>query len=182
MTTEIGKDIMVCVTGQRSCERLIMYGAKLRDKAASAANAASVASAANAVDAANVQGAVNGNNCPSLHVVHCALTGHNFMNTPYEADAIEYLFTCAQVAGAELSILRADNAEEALSHYARAKKVGTIVMGATPDSSAYSIGSMGNANGTALQDSSVQTAVGVRSESFAKKLKRRLPDVHFEVL
>jgi len=69
--------VMVCVTGQRSCERLINHGAKRKK------------------------------DDQKLFIVHCVQTGHNFMNTTFEADAIEYLFTCALLVNAELTILRA---------------------------------------------------------------------------
>ena len=55
--------VMVCVTGQRSCERLINHGAKRKK------------------------------DDQKLFIVHCVQTGHNFMNTTFEADAIEYLNT-----------------------------------------------------------------------------------------
>lgn len=67
-----------------------------------------------------------------LHVVHCVETGRNFMGTPYEADAVEYLFTAAQVAGAELSLLRAPDVDDALVGYAEDNDVDIIIMGASP--------------------------------------------------
>lgn len=76
--------VMVCVTGQRSCERLINHGAKRKK------------------------------DDQKLFIVHCVQTGHNFMNTTFEADAIEYLFTCALLVNAELTILRADSVKVSL--------------------------------------------------------------------
>ena len=70
------KVIMVCVTGQRSCDQLIARGLERAGQGS------------------------------SVHVVHCVETGRNFLNTPFESDAIEYLFTAAQIAGAELSLQR----------------------------------------------------------------------------
>lgn len=80
--------VMVCVTGQRSCERLINHGAKRKK------------------------------DDQKLFIVHCVQTGHNFMNTTFEADAIEYLFTCALLVNAELTILRADSVMDALVDFA----------------------------------------------------------------
>lgn len=140
--------VMVCVTGQRSCERLIMHGAARCDEA-------------------------DGERRP-MHVVHCAQTGHNFMNTPNEADAIEYLFTCAQVAGAQLSILRADDVESALAEYAKANNVGTIVLGASPDHTAY------------MSNASPSLTVGegrkAQTESVSIRLQKRLPEVEFDIV
>ena len=82
--------VMVCVTGQRSCERLINHGAKRKK------------------------------DDQKLFIVHCVQTGHNFMNTTFEADAIEYLFTCALLVNAELTILRADSVMDALVEIGRA--------------------------------------------------------------
>lgn len=65
-----------------------------------------------------------------LHVVHCVETGRNFMNSPFESDAIEYLFTAAQLAGAELSLLRAEDVENALVDFAKSRGATIIVMGA----------------------------------------------------
>ncbi len=94
-------NIMVCVTSQRTCDKLVARGME-RSSGTGAA----------------------------LHVVHCVETGRNFMNNPYEADAIEYLFTAAQVAGASLALLRADDVDDALVSYAEEHGVGLIVLGA----------------------------------------------------
>lgn len=117
--------VMVCVTGQRSCERLIVHGAerKVPDQ--------------------------------KLYIVHCVQTGHNFMNTPFEADAIEYLFTAARLVGAELTILREDSVIDALVNFANVNSVGLIVLGASP------------------QDG---------SDSFVRKFRMRLPETEFEVV
>ena len=92
--------VMVCVTGQRSCERLINHGAKRKK------------------------------DDQKLFIVHCVQTGHNFMNTTFEADAIEYLFTCA--------LLRADSVMDALVDFAVEHNVSVIVLGASPQDGADS--------------------------------------------
>ena len=103
MTEKRQLNIMVCVTSQRSCDKLIARG---------------------------IERAGTGKQRAFLHVVHCVETGRNFMNTPYEADAIEYLFTAAQLAGADLSLVRADNVDDALVEYAEEHNVHIIVLGA----------------------------------------------------
>ena len=147
--------VMVCVTGQRSCERLIMRGAKLSMER-------EVVSAASDEKKESPDSAADGDTAAvsaplPLYVVHCVETGQNFMNTPYEADAIDYLFTCAQVVGAELTILRADSVEDALAEFAEQNKVGVIVMGASPET-------------------------GAPGGRFAKKLAERLPGVEFDIV
>ena len=125
--TNNGIEIMVCVTTQKSCDKLIAKG----------------------VERAAGQGA--------LHVVHCVQTGHNFMGTPFEGDAIEYLFTAAQLAGAELDLLRAKDVENALVEYAVSHGIHVMVLGA---------GSSGSQP----------------KDSLIARLQRRLPEVEFVVV
>ena len=132
------KGVMVCVTNQRSCERLIMHGAQR-----------------SVDDAKRIQADVKGGALP-LYVVHCVQTGQNFLNTPYEADAIDYLFTCAQVVDAELTILRCDSVEQALADFARKNNVGVIVMGAAGE--------------------------GAGKGKFAIRLQELLPEVEFDII
>ena len=130
MTKKRQLNIMVCVTSQRSCDKLIARG---------------------------IERAGAGDPPAFLHVVHCVETGRNFMNTPYEADAIEYLFTAAQLAGAELSLVRADNVDDALVNYAENHGIQLIILGA---------GAAGSAN----------------REPINLRLQRRLPGVEFDVV
>lgn len=120
------RNIMVCVTGQRTCDRLIERG----------------------VDRSTQEN--------ELFVVHCVLTGQNFMNNPYESDAIEYLFTAAQIAGGQLNMLRADDVDDALCEFAQANSIGIIIMGASQEKD--------------------------QSDSIIIRLQRRLPDVEFDIV
>ncbi len=122
-------NIMVCVTGQRTCDKLIARGMELKERRENA----------------------------DIQVVHCVETGRYFMGSPFEGDAVEYLFTAAQLAGAELILLRADDVEDALVNYAETKHINTIIMGASP--------SNGNDN-----------------ETMEVKLQRRLPQVEFDIV
>ena len=98
-----GKGIMVCVTGQRACERLIFRGADHKAEH------------------------------DRLYIVHCVQTGHNFMNTVNEADAIEYLFTASRLVGAEMTILREDDVLNALVSFANEHEIDLIVLGESPE-------------------------------------------------
>ena len=91
-----------------------------------------------------------------IHVVHCVETGRNFMGTPFEGDAVEYLFTAAQLAGAELILLRADNVDDALVEYAEKNGIDMIIMGSSP---------------TKLDHETIVT-----------RLQRRLPNVEFDII
>ncbi len=117
--------LMVCVTGQHTCEKLISRAAGMR--------------------------------LPEqrLYCVHCVQTGRNFLNNMYEPLAIEFLFTCASLYGAELSILRADNVIDALVEFAEINRVSQIVLGASPTQG---------------------------PDSFAAKLASRLTNVEFIVV
>ena len=91
-----------------------------------------------------------------IHVVHCVETGRNFMGTPFEGDAVEYLFTAAQLAGAELILLRADNVDDALVEYAEKNGIDIIIMGASP--------------------------TNLDHETIVTRLQRRLPNVEFDII
>ena len=78
------------------------------------------------------------------------------MNTPFESDAIEYLFTAAQLAGAELSLIRSGDVEDALVDFAKDKAASIIVLGAA-----------GRPSG---------------KEPLVMRLQRRLPEVEFDVV
>ncbi|MBR4436077.1 MAG: universal stress protein UspA [Clostridia bacterium] len=91
--------LMVCVTGQRACERLIERGAYMRKPN------------------------------QRLFVVHCVQEGHAFLDYRSEPDAIEYLFTCASLIDAELAILRAENVVDALVDFAETNGVSQIILG-----------------------------------------------------
>ena len=120
-----GKGIMVCVTGQRSCERLILRGSDHKSEH------------------------------DRLYIVHCVQTGHNFMNTVNEADAIEYLFTASRLVGAEMTVLREDDVMNALVGFAKEHEIDLIVLGESPE------------NG---------------NESFVTRLGLRLPNADFDVV
>ena len=123
--TNCEKNIMVCVTRQKTCDRLIDRGQELRA----------------------------GDESIHLYVVHCVPMGHNFLDSPYEGEAMEYLFTAAQLAGAELVLLRANDVESALVEFAQSHRVKVIVMGAATES----------------------------GENIVTRLQRRLPDVALDI-
>jgi K+-sensing histidine kinase KdpD len=118
--------VMVCVTHQRTCDRLISRGVEINE----------------------------GLDTP-IYVVHCVQTGRNFLGNPYEGEALEYLFTAAQIAGGELTLLRKDDVDDALVDFARSHDIGLIVMGSSP---------------------------GQHGETIITRLQRRLPDVRFEIV
>lgn len=96
--------VMVCVTRQKTCERLIKIGQKL----------------------------VNGQE-GTLKVVHVTKTGVNVLGNPDEGEALEYLFQVSKQAGAEMTVLRSDNILNTLLDFAKKNNITEIVMGESPD-------------------------------------------------
>ena len=94
--------VMVCVTRQRSCRRLIAHGQDLakRDRL-------------------------------ELIVVHVARPGENLLGNPSEGEALDFLFTTAKDYGGQMQMLRSDHVVSALQHFALDNHVLTIVMGAS---------------------------------------------------
>ncbi len=94
--------VLVCVTKQTSCERLIRAGAQF----------------------AAEQGG-------ELSVVHVAAAGTNFLESESEGEALEYLFGIAKEYGADMTVLRADDVLRALVRHARDKRATHIILGVT---------------------------------------------------
>ena len=67
--------VMVCVTGQLTCERLIRHGAQIaKDEMA------------------------------ELSVVHAAMRIESILGNPHEGEALEYLFSISKQFGADMTI------------------------------------------------------------------------------
>ncbi|MDL2235622.1 hypothetical protein LJC07_05655 [Christensenellaceae bacterium OttesenSCG-928-L17] len=98
--------VMVCVTRQKTCARLIEAGDAIARE----------------------------HELP-LHVVHAVTTGENFLGGDYDAETLEFLFTAAQLYDASLSVLRADDALQALRDYARVHAARYMVLGPSPKNS-----------------------------------------------
>ena len=119
-----GCKVMVCITGQKTCERLIREGERV---------------------AAELSG--------SSYVVHVATQDSAFLSNgvAQEAEALEYLFRCAQSCGAEISVLRSSDALKTLIKFAQKNSISHIVLG---------------------------VATGRNGSHFADSLSAALPQVH----
>ena len=95
---------MVCVTQQKTCERLIR-------------------------EAAGIKNEFGGN----LYVVHVAKSNSNFLDNAKESEALGYLFDISKASGANLSVLKSDDIINALSNFVNEKRINIIVMGKSPD-------------------------------------------------
>lgn len=98
------QNIMVCVTQQKSCKRLIEEGAALAEK-------------------------TDGN----LYVIHVVKEGWKYFGKLKEADAIEFLFEVSKENGADLTVVKARDIEGTLKRFAREKAIDVVVMGATKE-------------------------------------------------
>lgn len=94
---------MVCVTQQRTCERLINKGSILKEKYGS-----------------------------NLYVIHVAKEGTDILGNKDEGNALEYLFDVSKGVGADLTVLKSKNVVDTIVDFAINKKIGHIVLGESP--------------------------------------------------
>lgn len=94
------KNILVCVTQQKTCERLIRKAAELRDE-------------------------YDGN----LFVLHVAKNSWNFLDNNKEGEALEYLFGISKSVGANLSVLKSDEIVASIAEFSKENRIDCIVMG-----------------------------------------------------
>ena len=96
-------NIMVCVTRQKNCQRLIKQGKKVSDE-------------------------LDG----KLYVIHVVKTGTNFLGNPDESEALEFLYQISNNVGADMAVLRSDNIFETIINFAKDKNISHIVLGEPP--------------------------------------------------
>lgn len=101
------KRIMVCVTQQKSCERLILHADEIRK-----------------------------HESDEIHVVHVVKENWKYFGMLKESDALDYLFDVSKGYGAMLSVIKATDIEETLKTYAEKNKIDIIVMGESLESTA----------------------------------------------
>jgi len=97
------KNIMVCVTQQKTCERLIKCGH-------------------------NETG--EGDN---LFVIHVVNEKDNFLYNSNDGEALEYLFEVSKKVGADLTVIRAKDVIKAIFDFAIKNDITHIVLGASPN-------------------------------------------------
>ena len=94
--------VLVCVTGQKTCEKLILEGARI---------------------AAEEQAA--------LSVLHVVKPGAAPLGSQKEGDALEYLFRIASEHDAGMSMIRSDDIAETIVKQVEKLGVNLLVMGRT---------------------------------------------------
>ena len=92
--------VLVCVTGQKSCERLILTGAKLAEAARE-----------------------------PLIVLHGVRTGGSVLGFVNEPQALEYLLKVSMEHGADMLVRRADDVVNAIEAEAKAHGASVVVAG-----------------------------------------------------
>lgn len=95
----IYQNVLVCVTKQKTCERLIRAASKRKDE--------------------------NGN----LHVLHVAKNSWNILDNNRESEALDYLFKISKVYNADMTMLRADNISETIADFAKKNEIDLVVLG-----------------------------------------------------
>lgn len=98
------RNILVCVTQQKTCERLIRHAASLKK---------------------DLEG--------ELYVIHVAKNEWKFLDNKKEGEALEYLFGISKSVGANLFVLKSDEIVETIANFAKENNIGYIVMGQSPD-------------------------------------------------
>lgn len=94
------KNVLICVTGQLSCERLIIAGAKIAEK---------------------TQG--------QAYVLHVARTGKGVLGYANEPEALEYLLGVSVKHGADMVVIKSDDVLGTIERQARELNAGTLVSG-----------------------------------------------------
>ncbi|MGN0801073.1 MAG: universal stress protein UspA [Candidatus Faecivicinus sp.] len=104
------KNVLVCVTGQLSCERLIVAGARIAE---------------------HTQGQV--------YVLHVARTGKNVLGYANEPEALEYLLGVSVKHGADMVVVHSDDVLGTIEAQARERRVGTLVSGRAANYSGWDL-------------------------------------------
>jgi K+-sensing histidine kinase KdpD len=100
-------NILVCVTQQKTCERLINKANELAKEYGG-----------------------------SLFVLNVVRSGLNFLDSTRESEALEYLFGISKKVGANLSVLKSDDIPETIAEFADDNDIDFIVLGKSPDKNA----------------------------------------------
>lgn len=103
------KNIMVCVTRQKTCDRLIKYGRELLE---------------------GEQG--------ELLIIHVARSQYKFLGGAEDGAALDYLYEKAKEYGASLTVLKSDDVLETLTAQVRKNNVNIVVIGESREGGAPS--------------------------------------------
>lgn len=99
----MNKKILVCVTQQKTCERLILRGYELIE-----------------------------DDQDQLSVLHVVNEGGRFLEYKSDAQALEYLFEVSKEVGADLTVKRSKHVLEDMAKYAKDQEATHVILGASP--------------------------------------------------
>jgi len=92
-------NVMVCVTQQKTCERLIKAGLDLSSDSS------------------------------RLYVVHVAPNGWNILGNSKEGEALDYLFEMSKDVGADMTVIRSNEVSRSIIEFCKKNDVNIIVFG-----------------------------------------------------
>ncbi len=98
------QNILVCITQQKTCERLIRRAADMK---------------------CELKG--------ELFVIHVAKNAWNFLDNAKEGEALEYLFGISKSVGANLTVLRSDTIVKVIADCINDNKITHVVIGESPN-------------------------------------------------
>lgn len=97
-------NVMVCVTQQKTCERLISNGFRLSETRDG-----------------------------KLYVVHVVNEKDKFLDYVDDGEALEYLFRASKKAGADLTVLRSKNVIQTMIDFAKDNNITHMILGTAPN-------------------------------------------------
>ena len=92
--------VLVCVTGQKTCESLIVEGARIAKE-----------------------------NGSLLSVLHVVKPGASLLGNAKEGEALEYLYKIATQHDADMAMIRSDNVEQTIARQAEKLDADCLVIG-----------------------------------------------------
>ncbi len=98
------RNVMVCVTQQKTCERLILSGLSMIR-----------------------------NDYDNLYIIHVVNEKEKFLNNEDDGEALEYLFQVSRKAGADLTVLRSKDVIKAMTNFGKEHNITHTILGASPD-------------------------------------------------
>lgn len=102
----IENNIMVCVTKQKTCEKLIQSGVKIKEDKGG-----------------------------KIFVIHVSSPDAKFLDNSHEGEALDYLFEISKSVGADMTVLRSTNILKTMTDFCRKKDIKIVVLGASPSDS-----------------------------------------------
>lgn len=99
------RNVMVCVTQQKTCDRLIQYGHDFLEEE-------------------------NG----ELFIIHVAHYQFKFLGNSKEGEALEYLYEKAMEYGAQLTVVRSNNVQDTLVDLVKKYEITHIILGESGES------------------------------------------------